>query len=247
MNDYSDYDRFAWVYNRHWGQGFTEQVFPVLENLVLRQLTPGAKILDLCCGTGQLARVLSASGYQVTGLDKSEEMLRFARDNAPTTEFILSDARYFELPDIFQAVLSTFDSLNHIMSLRELETVFGNVHHALRPGGLFLFDLNMEGGYLACWHDSFGVVEDNLVCVVRTSYHPEERTAQFDATVFHLQDGWQRSDVTLRQKCHSPAEVQSALEKAGFKETQAYAFDEQKGLGELTKEAERAFFLCRKP
>ncbi len=240
---YSDYDSFAWVYNKHWGHSFTQIVLPILENLILQHLPAKARILDLCCGTGQLAQALTARGYQVTGLDGSEEMIRLARKNAPAGKFIVDDARSFKLPDVYHAVVSTFDSLNHIMTLEELTTVFHNVNTALQEGGLFLFDLNLEEGYQACWEDSYSIVEDDHICIVRTSYRPEERTAQFDTTIFRLQGGWQRSDLTLLQKCYSEAEVRSALEIAGFTEIHGYAW----GVEELTSEAERAFFVCRKP
>jgi len=248
MPSYSDYDRFAWVYNKHWGKDFAQQVLPILENLVLRHLPAKASILDLCCGTGQIARALIGCGYQVTGLDGSKEMLRFARENAPTGKFIVADARSFKLPDVYQAIISTFDSLNHIMTLEELTRVFRNVYAALQQGGPFFFDLNMEEGYKTCWNDNFGIAEEDHVCVTRLNYHPGERTAQFDTTIFYLQEGeWQRSDLTLLQKCYLEAEVQSALAAAGFIDIRAYAYDEQIGLTELTKEAERAFFICRKP
>ena len=244
---YSDYDRFAWVYNKHWGPGFSQRVLPILEKLMLQHLPAKAYILDLCCGTGQLAQALIARGYQVTGLDGSKEMIRFARENAPAGEFIVDDARSFKLSDVYHAVVSTFDSLNHIMTLEELTSVFRNVYAVLREGGPFLFDLNMEEGYKANWRSSFGIVEDDHVCVVRSSYRPEERIAQFEATIFRLQGGWRRSDLTLVQKCYSEAQVRSALEAAGFTATHAYAYDEQRGLEELTGEARRAFFVCRRP
>jgi len=72
MPTYSDYDPFAWVYNKHWGDSFTQHALPVLEKLVLPHLPAKARILDLCCGTGQLAQVLIERGYQVTVLDGSE-------------------------------------------------------------------------------------------------------------------------------------------------------------------------------
>jgi SAM-dependent methyltransferase len=244
---YSDYDRFARVYNKHWGDTFIHLALQVMEKLVLPHLPPKARILDLCCGTGQLAQVLTAGGFRVTGLDGSEEMLKFARENAPAAEFVTADARSFKLPNVYHAVVSTFDSLNHIMTLDELTDAFRNVYASLRKGGLFFFDLNMEEGYKAVWHDSFNIVEDDEVCIVRSNYRPGERIAQFDATVFHLQDGWQRSDFTLLQKCHPEAEVRSALETAGFKKIHTYAYDEKLSLGELTTEAERVFFTCRKP
>ena len=247
VTSYSDYDRFAWVYNKHWGNTFTHLALQVLEKLVLPHLPPKARILDLCCGTGQLAQVLTACGFRVTGLDGSEEMLKFARENAPAAEFIVADARSFKLPHVYHAVVSTFDSLNHIMTLDELTDVFHKVYATLRKGGLFFFDLNTEEGYKATWHDSFDIVEDDQVCVVRSNYCPGERLAKFNTTIFYLQEGWQRSDFTLFQKCHLEAEVRSALEAVGFTEIHTYAYDEQLSLGELTREAERVFFVCQKP
>ncbi|MBI4283871.1 MAG: class I SAM-dependent methyltransferase [Chloroflexi bacterium] len=247
MTSYSNYDRFARVYNQHWGNEFVPLALQVLEKLVFTHLPAKARILDLCCGTGQLAQALIGRHYRVTGLDASQEMLRFARENAPAGEFIMADARSFKLPPVYHAVVSTFDSLNHIMSLEELTAVFGNVYAALRPGGLFLFDLNMAAGYQACWDDNYGIVADDHVCVVRLSYRPQERTARFDTTIFYLEEGWQRADVTVMQKCYLAAEVESALDAAGFIQIQAYAYNERLALAKLTNEAERAFFIAQKP
>ncbi|MAE10429.1 MAG: class I SAM-dependent methyltransferase [Dehalococcoidales bacterium] len=247
MSSYSDYDPFARVYNQHWGNHFIPLVFPILEDHVLRYIPPNSCILDLCCGTGQLVRVLAGQGYQVTGLDGSAEMLRFARENAPDSEFIMADARTFEQPDTYQAVISTFDSLNHILELGELKSVFDNVRAALRPSGLFLFDLNMEAGFKTDWNYDFNIVEDDHVCVIRSSYHPRERRAKFEATIFSEGNVWQRSDFTLTQRCYSEPEVVETLKQAGFTEIQACACDIKRDLIQLTTESERAFFIGRKP
>ncbi len=247
MSRYSDYDSFARVYNKHWGSNFIPLVLPILENHLLKQLPANARILDLCCGTGQLARLLADRGYRITGIDGSEEMLRFARENAPEVEFIIADARSFKLGNSYHAVISTFDSLNHILSLEELTTVFKNVYNSLREGGLFLFDLNMAAGFRKDWHDEFSIVEEDNVCILRSRYNPDEKLARFMATIFYRDDGWQRSDLTLIQRCYSEEEVLSALEKAGFTGTNSYACDVLKGLIELTEDAERAFFICKKP
>lgn len=247
MAIYSEYDPFALVYNQHWGDHFIPLVFPILESQIFQRLPAKASILDLCCGTGQLVRLLTDRDYQVTGLDGSREMLRFARENAPAAEFILADARSFQLPDIYHAVISTFDSLNHIMELEELTAAFRNVYVALRPGGLFLFDLNMEAGYRSGWNNNFDIVEDDHVCVIRSSYSAEEKTAFFEATIFYLESDWQRSDFTLTQRCYSEAEIISALAEAGFIEIKACASNLYKELIALTEDTERGFFICRKP
>jgi len=231
MQTFSDYDKFAWIYNKYWGSNIIALIMPIIENLILRNLSEGARILDLCCGTGQLAQVLSAMRYRVTGIDGSADMLTLARQNAPSVDFIQSDARSFKLPHKYQAVISTYDSLNHIMSVEELTEVFTNVHRTLRKGGKFLFDLSMEEGYKAVWNDNFSIVRDNH---------------RYDVTIFHKNDTWQRADVKLYQKCYSEAEIRTAINEAGFADVELYGYDGQSGVVDLAKKAERVFFLCKK-
>jgi SAM-dependent methyltransferase len=219
----------------------------ILEKLALCHLPGNAAILDLCCGTGQLAQALTERGYQVTGLDGSKEMLSFARENAPAASFILDDARTFTLPATYHLAVSMFDSLNHVLTPGELTAVFSNVRTALLGGGLFVFDLNTEEGYKANWNGFFGIVEDDHVGIILNSYSQEEHIAKFEATIFRLEHHWQRSDITLPERCYSEGEVRLALGAAGFVNIVAYEYDGQSGFRNLTKESGRAFFICSKP
>lgn len=241
---YSDYDGFAWFYNRYWGTRYSNQVLPILEQLLLPHLRAQSRLLDLCCGAGQLAQALTKRGFQVTGIDGSEGMLRYAPENAPAAEFILADARSFELPSVYEGAVSTFDSLNHVMRLDELTRVFENVHRSLAARGIFLFDLNMEEGYRVRWRGSYAIVEEDNVCVVRATYDPDEKIGRNDITLFRLEgEHWRRLDLTLVQKCYSEAEVRSALAEAGFREVSAY--NAEKDL-RMSGNAGRGFFLARK-
>ncbi len=247
MNTFTAYDPFAWMYNKHWGNSFLPVVLPILENLVLSKLSQNARILDLCCGTGQMARQLKTMKYRVTGIDGSSGMLSYARENAPGVKFLQADARSFKVPRKYNAVISVFDSLNHVMTLKELKSVFSCVYDSLLDNGVFMFDLNTEAGYLYEWDGDFTIVEDDHVCVVRNTYSAASRIATFDATIFRLIDNsWYRSDVILYQKCHVSASVKSALRSAGFTDIEAYGFDWLSGIRALDKDARRAFFLCRK-
>lgn len=244
MTAQSPYDAFAATYNRHWGNEFAPRVFPILEQLVLRDLPAKARILDLCCGTGQFAGTLTGLGYRVTGVDGSAEMLRFARENAPKAEFVHADARSFRLPGKYAAVISLFDSLNHILTIEELTDVFRNVRAALESDGVFFFDLNMVAAYFLTWNDNFGIVEDDLVCIVRTAWDGESRTARFDATIFNTPDGWQRVDLTIHQKCYAAEEIVAALETAGFTGIESYSHEDGEGLAPIDEATARGFFLC---
>jgi len=239
------YDRLAWIYNRYIAEGFLAFAFSVITELFLGEVPVRGRILDLCCGTGQLARTLSQRGYRVTGLDSSRQMLRFARENAPQSEFLAADARSFELPGQFHGAVSTYNSLAHFDNMEELVAVFRNVHKALLPGGLFLFDVSMEEAYRSKWRGTLSWVQADHVCVLRPSYDGERALARNDFTVFMRRGkGWQRSDFCILQKCHRRAELRAALNSAGFAGIRAY--DAERDL-KIPGERGRSFFLCRKP
>src|SRR5689334_20171430 len=113
MDRYADYDAFAWLYSRYWGEEFHTAVRIPLQRAVLGRLKRGDAILDLCCGDGRLASALERRGFRVTGIDGSQEMLACARQRCRRARLILADARTFQLEPEFDAVTCMFDSLNH--------------------------------------------------------------------------------------------------------------------------------------
>jgi SAM-dependent methyltransferase len=248
MEHYSQYDNFAWLYNREWTM-FSERVFPLLKDIAEEGLPDGAEILDLCCGTGQLARVLIENGYRVTGIDGSSRMLDFAKKNAPSAEFITDDARTFKLPPVYSAVFSTFDSLNHIMCLEELKQVFTNVEKCLIKGGIFIFDMNTEKHFGTSWQDSKEIKENpDYIYLVRGEYSREKRIGRFHCTIFQRQvEGWKRSDIILHERYYPQAEIKSALKKSGFTDIRVYSYDREHGLQKPTKNSTRVFYYAKKP
>ncbi|MCL6588653.1 MAG: class I SAM-dependent methyltransferase [Firmicutes bacterium] len=241
---YSDYDDFAFFYNKYWGKGCCELIIPILDKLLLPKLAKGAHILDLCCGTGQIAQALTELGYRVTGIDGSAEMIRYAEQNAPKAKFFVADARYFKLPQEFDATISTSDSLNHVMNINELTDVFFNVYAVLKPGGWFLFDLNREKTYELRNQKVTSIVKPDHVCVVRGIYKPSKKIGEFQVTTFRLVGEWERRDLKLLQKCHSRSTVKQALKRVGFTEVQTFDM-RNKLFAKL--EAPFIVFLCRKP
>ena len=245
MNRYDAYDPFARIYDKHWGS-FATNVYPTLDHLVLRNIPAGSAVLDLCCGTGQLAARLSRQGFLTMGLDGSEKMIQLARKNAPDVEFVVQDARNFILPYRVSAVFSTFDSLNHVMSLVELEQVFQSVLSALDCGGYFTFDLNMEEGYHSRWRGSFGYVEDNHVCVVQSSHDTNKKIGRIKVTLFQLEGSdWRRTDFSLHQRWYDESEITNSLRRAGFVELKSY--DGNEPIVEGEPHQGRMFFVARKP
>lgn len=241
---YSNYDSFAWFYNKHWGREIPNQIFTMIERLLLSRMPAGGRVLDLCCGTGQTSAALARRGFRVTGVDGSEEVLRYAHRNAPEVDFISADARSLRLPAVYDGVVSTFDSLNHILDLGELTQVFRNAHAALREGGLFLFDMNMEEAFLSRWQDYFTIVEGDNICVLRRQFDPSARLGRYDIATFRLRaQSWRRTDVVVFERCYSRREIITALKRSGFGEMSSHHAEQDVGLAD---HAGRVFFLVRK-
>jgi SAM-dependent methyltransferase len=233
INHDSTYDTWAKIYNKSLGPQYCQKNLPPFEKLLQQYLAKGVHILDLCCGTGQMAQYLLEQGYQVTGLDISKEMLNYARENAATATFIQDDARYFKLPPTFDAVISPSASLNHIMSIEELKNVFQNVYAALLDNGIFLLGICLEEAY-SSWNGSIteGDIQDNYAWASRDSYNPQDKIAQFQITIFQLlEKNWQRSDITYQVKPYQQSEIVSILKTVGFREVTIY--DDDGNLAEL--------------
>ena len=85
---------------------------------------------------------------------------------------------------MFNGVVSTCDSLSHVMDLDTLTGIFANVYRALKPGGIFLFDLNNIEGFKKNWRGSGGNSEDNNAFVVKLSCDDNLQQGFFEITMF---------------------------------------------------------------
>ena len=93
---------------------------------------PGTKVLDACCGTGDLALADERAGGEVTGLDFSERMLERARQKSQTVEWVLGDVTALPFPDqSFGAVTVGFG----IRNVPDLEAGLAELARVLAPGG----------------------------------------------------------------------------------------------------------------
>jgi trans-aconitate methyltransferase len=102
---------------------------------------PGERILDLGCGTGDLANVIASAGAEVTGMDASEPMIEAARLKYPGLHFITGDGQRFEAEPLYNAVFS--NAALHWM--KDAGAVAANVWSSLKPGGRFVAEFGGQG------------------------------------------------------------------------------------------------------
>jgi SAM-dependent methyltransferase len=211
-----DYSSIAEFYQTHWCGHYHPGLIAMLQRLVINHLPRRARILDVCCGTGTVARHFAAQGFRITGIDASREMLHYAREQVPDAEFIVADARDFAFPSVFDAALCTFDSLSYMLSREELLSTFANVRAALRPAGVFAFDMSLEETYKREWQSTCSVIEEDEACFVRGSYDETDRLGRTLITRFHRNGAWERTDVAFVVRCHDLTEICAWLSQSGF-------------------------------
>ncbi len=140
------FDEIAFLYNELM-EGVPYNEWVKYLHLILKKLECKPKtILDLCCGTGTVSRLLANYGYKVAGVDISSEMIRIAKKQSDAekinVDFYTQSAVNFEINKTFDLIVSFFDSLNYILEIEDLQSCFHHVYKHLNSGGYFIFDVN---------------------------------------------------------------------------------------------------------
>lgn len=187
------YTSFAYVYDTFMDNvPYGEWARHIREKLCEHGVTDGI-VLDLGCGTGTMTERLAGYGYDMIGVDNSEEMLELAMEKKTESGYdilyLLQDMRGFELYGTVRAVVSVCDSVNYITEPDELEEVFRLVNNYLDPKGIFLFDFNTVHKYRDVIGDST-IAEDRGVCsfIWDNRYYEKEQTNEYDLTLFIAED-----------------------------------------------------------
>lgn len=151
MNEMEVFNRYARYYDLLYRDKDYTAESRYIQQLI-SMLAPGAKsILELGCGTGRHASLLAAEGFDVLGVDMSEDMLKEAdrRRNElegasrGRLEFLPGDIREVRFGKRYDVILSLFHVVSYLSTNQDLHAAFQTVRSHLKPGGLFLFD---------CWY-----------------------------------------------------------------------------------------------
>lgn len=215
-------------------------------------------VLDLACGTGKMTEELDKRGYDMTGIDLSNDMLMIAKDRAYDSGrnenilYLCQNMTSFELYGTVDACVCTLDGLNYLTEDGDLDKTFSLVHNYLIPDGLFIFDMStkykFENVYAANSYLYEGVAEgQKYFCAWLNMYDRESEICEFSLTAFtEMQNGkYFRGDEVQYQRMYTVEYVSEALKKNGLELLSVCG-----GLdfSPLTDNDERMFFVavCRK-
>lgn len=242
------YTSFAQVYDLFMDNIPYEQWASYVKELLREYGVEDGLVLDLGCGTGSLTEQLAASGYDMIGVDLSQDMLEIALDKRSRSGldilYLEQDMREFELYGTVRAVVSICDSMNYLTEYEELVQVMKLVNNYLDPGGIFVFDLNTEYKYRELMGDqTFAEAREESSFIWENFYDEEEQINEYGLTLF-IQEGelYRRFEEVHYQRCYSLDQIKEAAAQAGMEFVTAYEAFTRREPGE---ESERIYVILR--
>jgi len=235
----SSYGSFAAVYDELMDNvPYKEWAERMKEILAAEGITDGL-LTELGCGTGNMTRLLSDMGYDMTGIDNSIEMLEEAMEKEMDSE---SDKRIlylncsmtdFEMYGTQRAFISCCDSVNYLTEPDDMEKMFRLVNNYLDPDGIFLFDFNTEYYYKeTLGRKTIAETRDDVAFIWENTYHDKEHINELNLTLFTKVEDYEESDEEISdeeteelfvrtEECHlqrgyTLEEVKDLLKKAGL-------------------------------
>lgn len=223
------YKSFAQVYDlfmnnvpyEEWCRYLTEllEEYGILEGL----------LLELGCGTGSMTELLSQKGYDMIGVDNSEDMLEIAMDKRVDSGhdilYLLQDMREFELYGTVRAVISICDSMNYILEEEDLLQVFRLVNNYLDPGGYFIFDLNTIYKYEQIGESTIAENLEEASFIWDNFYDKETQINEYELAIF-IPEGeeglYRKYEEFHEQRGYAPEVIRRLLEEAGMQFVAAY-------------------------
>ncbi len=208
-------------------------------------------VLELGCGTGSLTELLADAGFDMIGVDNSEEMLNIAMEKRERADretdilYLCQDMREFELYGTVKAVVSVCDSLNYLLTEEDLLTTFRLVNNYLDPHGIFIFDFNTVYKYEEVIGDTT-IAENREECsfIWENFYHEEEQINEYDLTIFVKEESemFRRFTETHYQRGYTLEQMTKLVEAAGLEFVRALDADTK---GEVGAESERVYVIAR--
>lgn len=241
------YTGFAEVYDE-----FMEDVpYEKWRDLVVAELKKegiaDGLVLDLGCGTGTFTRMLAEAGYDMIGVDGSQEMLMEAREKTADRGilYLCQDMREFELYGTVRAIVSTCDTMNYLLTPEDFIRTLRLANNYLDPGGVFIFDLNTLYKFREVMGNTTIAESGEDASFIWDNYFDEETGRnEYDLTLFIRQENglFARVSEVHEEQGYAPEQILEFIARSGMEYVRA--FDAETG-GEPHETSEKVFYVVR--
>lgn len=245
---------FARVYNQMWGSFSIKVASHIMNFYQSKDIYKSNKnVLDICCGTGQLALEFLKNDYHVTGIDLSPHMISYARENTREYEtkgavnFIEADASSFELKKEYGLAVSIYDSINHLNDIKDLASCFKSVYQCVVKNGYFIFDLNTNKG-LNKWNGTHIEDKENIFLMIKGIFDADRNDAVTRVSGFIKEDNdlYSRFEEIVYNYVYQLDEVKKLLEEIGWSQVHFALIENLDRNIEEPEKEERVFIVAKK-
>ena len=240
------YNEFAYFYDEFNGEADYDMLYShIKQELDAHDIKDGI-VADLGCGTGELTLMLTQAGYDMIGIDQSEEMLCVVRDKAEQLGLsgklllLRQDLLQLDLYGTIRAAVSTFDTFNHIA---DLDKAIANAGFFMEKGGVFLFDMNTPFKHKNILADNvFTFDEEDASCVWCNHYSDDDSRVEINVDIDYRETG-EHFHEKFFEYTYDLETVRRTLEQHGFS---LESVCDGETFGQLTDESQRYFFCAVK-
>lgn len=190
----NNYTSFAKFYDDLMSDVDYQQIAQKINDIVNEYYPESDFLVDMACGTGSLSEELTKLGFNVLGMDISQEMLSVAENKRLNSglgmRYVFGDMTEWSLGESrTDVIVCMMDSLNHLDSFEEIKKAFISAYDNLKFGGLFIFDMNTPYKHKHILSDNAFVFEnDSVYCVWQNEYSIEDNKVDIFLDFFEKSD-----------------------------------------------------------
>ncbi|RBP46829.1 class I SAM-dependent DNA methyltransferase [Garciella nitratireducens] len=185
-------------------------------------------IIDLACGTGNITISLAQMGYDMVGIDISQDMLAIAEQKARKLsidiQWLHQDMKRFQGFRDRDAIICVCDGMNYILKENDLKEIFSRIYSSLRKNGIFVFDMNSKYKIEKIFAgQTFAYGGEKVSYIWENYYDKEENIIDYELSFFVKRgEYYQRFDEFHQQKAYSIEKIIRILQEVGFQNIDYY-------------------------
>lgn len=218
----SSYHKFALYYDKLTSNIDYHEHADYYENIILEQMPYKGILLDLACGTGTLSEEMARRGFDVIGVDNSEDMLSIALDkkfdSGLPIQYLCQDMCELDMYGTIDVTICALDSLNHLADINSVKRAIKRVSLFSNPNGLFIFDINTIYKHKnILGNNTFIYDTDEVFCVWQNTYNEKDNSVLIELNFFEKdEDVYIRYDESFTEKAYDVGVIKQICENAGL-------------------------------
>lgn len=248
MKQMNSYCEFSAVYDELTQNVDYPKRFEYINHFLIENNITNGTVLDLACGTGSMSIELIKNGFDVIGIDLSENMLELASnrlleygDNFSLLKGNMTDYR---LNKNVKACICSLDSINHLNDINDVEKTFCNVYNSLDENGVFVFDVNTIYKHNEILANNTFVFDEEDFYLVWDNEFVSDRVVRILLDMFVWNGkSYDRFSESFEETAYSIDDLLDALYRAGFSDISVY---DELTLNPPRDKSERLYFICKK-